>query len=115
VLTTAFLAALRLRAPGFQFFARVLAFAPEQFSIGSAVVWLIEPTTIGNTASALFREVLRDNTERDQLMILFQWAVNGIAENPVPKRMRQLARQGSPGDVNHVDVARATLCLEALI
>ena len=103
VLTGALNYAIRVRNPGMQYFARILAFqltgeAEQEF--GSAVAWLIEPTTGGSTASRVVGDLLRKPQERKGFFQSATWFLKRLAESRIAKDtfIRQMTHLGWKGD-----------------
>jgi hypothetical protein len=94
-LTGAFNYAARARIPGLHYFTRLLAFrlTDQSPSIGGAVVYFIEPTSSGRTASRLMAELLQDPAERADLFHSVHWFLNELAQTTAPPHrfLRQMA------------------------
>ncbi len=114
-LTGAFNYAARARIPGLHYFTRLLAFrlTDQPPGIGGAVVYFIEPTSSGRTASRLMAELLQDPAERDHFFRSAHWCLTELAQtSAAPQRfLRQLARIAYDGDsrTNGLDEAQTLI------
>ena len=99
-LTAALNFALLTKAPGLFFFARLLAFKlPTDSPLGSAVTWLIEPTSGGRTASKAVLDLLRDPEERREFFRQAASFLNRLGTYADKQRfVRQSVRLGFAGD-----------------
>ena len=86
-LTGALNYAIRARLPGLSYFARIMAFGiPEgPLRIGTAIVWLIEPTTSGRTVLRSLNSVLNNSRERDAFFQTAKWFLTQIQSAPTPQ------------------------------
>ncbi len=95
-LTGAFNYAARARIPGLHFFTRIVAFRlnDQAQGIGQAVVYFIEPTSSGRTASRLIADLLQDPAERAALFRSVHWFLTELTQTTaLPDRfLRQMAR-----------------------
>jgi hypothetical protein len=101
-LTGALNFALRRKAPGLPYFARVAAFqlAGDSADVGRAVVWMLEPTSGGRTASSLIAAMLRHREELAALLESAQWFLAQLGKDELPPAqvLRRLSACGFRGD-----------------
>lgn len=114
VLTGALNYAIRVRNPGMQYFARIVAFqlTGEATKFGSAVAWLIEPTSGGTTASHLIEDLLRNPQERKGFFKSAVWFLEQLSSAKISqeKFIRQMTHLGWKGD-NRIDMVEDALNL----
>ena len=113
-LSGAFNYAVRVKVPGLHYFARVVAFELSDIAarVGSAVVWFIEPTSGGRTASQVMANLLQHPKERDDFLRSVQWFLEQLAANEIPPTqfIRQLTHIGLKAD-DRVDCVDKALTL----
>ncbi len=104
-LTGAFNYALQMRVPGVTYFSRVLAYqlTGDAAQLGKAIVWFVEPTTGGRTASRVFSRVLGHPDERRRMIQSvgwFLWQLQQVvkADGSPSRHLRRFARVAYTGD-----------------
>ena len=117
-LTAALNYAVRMKIPGWPFFARLVAMQLKKTTadVGTAIAWVIEPTTGGHTASRSLFDLLRQPQDRRELFeaaLAVLERLNG-AGSFSQKLLRHTARIGFLGDDRIADIAEAIACLKSV-
>ena len=118
VLTAALNYAVRMKIPGWPFFARLVAMQLNESpaGVGTAIAWVIEPTTGGHTASRSLADLLRHPIDRRELYESAQAVLERLNRtgSVSPQLLRQTARIGFLGDDRIADIAEAIACLKSV-
>lgn len=101
-LTGALNFALGRKAPGLQYFVRVVGFAlaGDSAGIGRAVVWFLEPSSGGRTASGLVAALLGNREELAAVLESAQWFLDQFGKHkPCSAQiLRRMSKCGFGGD-----------------